>query len=74
MNQEGKAKVIGAIYEVGTGTVNWLPQKKTTEILKSVEANPARAMEAMAGGGHGAKAEHAAPAESKRKKDVGHHE
>jgi carbonic anhydrase len=48
----GKAKVVGAIYDVGTGKVNWLPESKVAEILKKVEANPKRAMEAMAGGGH----------------------
>lgn len=44
----GKAKVIGAIYDVSNGTIKWLPEGKTTEILKKVEANPGRAMEAMA--------------------------
>ncbi|AGF77995.1 carbonic anhydrase [Desulfocapsa sulfexigens DSM 10523] len=44
----GKAKVVGAIYDVSTGKVNWLPEAKTTEILKKVEANPNRAMDAMA--------------------------
>jgi carbonic anhydrase len=48
--KSGKAKVVGAIYDVGTGIVNWLPEDKTTEILKKVEANPERAMNAMAGG------------------------
>lgn len=44
----GKAKVVGAIYDVSNGKINWLPETKTTEILKKVEANPKRAMEAMA--------------------------
>ncbi|MEW6218687.1 MAG: carbonic anhydrase [Thermodesulfobacteriota bacterium] len=44
----GKVKVVGAIYDVGTGKVSWLPEAKTIDILKDVEANPARAMEAMA--------------------------
>ena len=44
----GKAKVVGAIYDVSNGKINWLPEEKTTEILKQVEANPKRAMEAMA--------------------------
>ncbi len=48
----GKAKVVGAMYDVGTGIVNWLPEHKTMDILKKVEANPDRAMNAMAGGGH----------------------
>ena len=49
--KSGKAKVVGAIYDVGTGGVNWLPEYKTMDILKKVEANPDRAMNAMAGGG-----------------------
>jgi len=36
----GKAKVIGAIYDVGTGKIDWLPLAKTDEILKQVEASP----------------------------------
>jgi len=46
----GKAQVVGAIYNVGTGQVEWLPQEKVDQILKKVEANPQRAMQAMAGG------------------------
>jgi carbonic anhydrase len=45
---EGKAKVIGAIYDVGTGQVEWLPEARVTAILKSVEASPERAMNVMA--------------------------
>ena len=44
----GKAKVVGAIYDVSNGKIDWLPEAKTMEILKKVEANPKRAMEAMA--------------------------
>jgi len=44
----GKVKVVGAIYEVGTGEVNWLPEAKTTEILNKVEASPKKAIEPMA--------------------------
>ena len=50
--KSGKAKVVGAMYDVGTGKVEWLPEAKVSEILKKVEQNPARATEAMA------KAEH----------------
>ncbi|MCB2181017.1 MAG: carbonic anhydrase [Desulfobulbaceae bacterium] len=46
----GKAKVVGAIYDVSNGHVKWLPEDKVTEILDKVEKNPARAMNAMAGG------------------------
>ncbi|WP_084553440.1 carbonic anhydrase [Desulfopila aestuarii] len=42
------ARVIGAIYDVGTGKVNWLPESKVEAILARVEANPARIMNAMA--------------------------
>ena len=52
--KSGKAKVVGAIYDVSTGEVEWLPEAKTDEILASVERNPDRAMNAMAGGGHDA--------------------
>lgn len=48
----GKVKVVGAIYNVGSGEVDWLPVEKSDAILAQVEANPARAMEAMAGGHH----------------------
>jgi carbonic anhydrase len=48
--KSGKAKVVGAIYDVGTGKVKWLPESNVAEILKKVEANPRCAKEAMAGG------------------------
>jgi carbonic anhydrase len=38
--KEGKAKVVGAIYDVGTGKVEWLGMEKVDEILKRVEASP----------------------------------
>lgn len=50
--KERKAKVIGAIYDVGTGKINWLPEEKVSELLKKVEENPKRAMNPMAEGGH----------------------
>lgn len=40
---EGKAKVVGAIYDVGTGKVAWLPLEKVDQILKKVEASPDKA-------------------------------
>ena len=49
----GKAKVIGAVYDVGTGDVEWLPDEPVAQILHRVEANPRRAMNAMAESGHG---------------------
>ncbi|MDM8515787.1 carbonic anhydrase [Desulfobacterales bacterium HSG16] len=46
--KSGKAKVVGAIYDVGTGRIKWLDPSKTDKILKFVEVNPERAMKAMA--------------------------
>lgn len=34
-----KVKVVGAIYDVGTGMVKWLPVEKVDEILKKVESS-----------------------------------
>ncbi|MBU1171170.1 MAG: carbonic anhydrase [Proteobacteria bacterium] len=50
--KSGKAKVIGAIYDVGSGTINWLPENKVSEILSQVESNPGRVMNPMADMGH----------------------
>lgn len=50
--KSGSVKVVGAIYDVGTGKIEWLPDAKVDYILKTVEANPARAMNAMAPEGH----------------------
>ena len=53
MVKDGKVKVVGAIYDVGTGKVDWLPEEKVGTILAEVEKNPKRQMQAMAGGGEG---------------------
>ncbi len=45
---EGKAKVIGAIYDVATGEVKWLPLEKVYEILKKAEASPNKEIEPYA--------------------------
>jgi len=50
--KSGKAKVVGAMYDVGTGKVEWLPEDKVASILAEVEKNPARQMQVLAGGGH----------------------
>ncbi len=42
--KEGRAKVVGAIYNVETGKVEWLPFDRPDSILKRVEANPKREM------------------------------
>jgi len=39
----GQVKVLGAIYDVGEGSIKWLPQEKSMEILKKVEENPKKA-------------------------------
>ena len=48
LTNEGRVKVVGAIYDVGTGRINWLPETKVVGILKEVESDPARAMVEMA--------------------------
>jgi carbonic anhydrase len=47
--QEGKAEVVGAIYDVATGKVDWLATEKVDEILTGVEASPDKATKAFAG-------------------------
>jgi carbonic anhydrase len=44
----GKALVVGAIYDLGTGKVDWLPQEKIGEILQRVEASPDKETEPFA--------------------------
>ena len=56
--KSGKVKVVGAVYDVGTGKVDWLPEVSVAHILKGVEANPNRAMGAMVDFGPGEKASH----------------
>nr|WP_320014150.1 carbonic anhydrase [uncultured Desulfobacter sp.] len=53
----GKAKVVGAIYDVSNGKVSWLEEAKVNNILQEVEADPDRAMEAMAGNTHNSKSQ-----------------
>ncbi|MCM2284090.1 MAG: methyl-accepting chemotaxis protein [Desulfobacula sp.] len=53
-----KAKILGAIYDVGTGKLEWMPEAPVAEILSRVEKNPDREMQAMAGGGHGEEGAH----------------
>lgn len=45
----GKAIVVGAIYDVGTGVVDWLPTEKVGDILKKVEASPDKETEIYSG-------------------------
>ncbi len=72
--RSGKAKVVGAIYDVGTGKVNWLPESKVAQILKNVEANPQRAMNAMAGSGHAETVSFGTGHETAQAKSVTHSE
>ena len=44
----GKARVVGAIYDIGTGKVAWLDQTEVGRTLKRVEASPNRETEAFA--------------------------
>jgi len=46
--ENGKVKVLGAVYEMETGQVRWLPESKTRAILNAVSTDPKRAMKAMA--------------------------
>ncbi len=56
----GKVKVVGAVYDVGTGLVRWLPEDNVAKLLEKAEADPESAQEAMLLYGKGAKP---APAE-----------
>jgi carbonic anhydrase len=44
--KSGKVKVVGAIYDVATGKVDWLDQAKPGAILTSVEASPKKVVDA----------------------------
>mgnify|MGYP006289472607 CR=1 FL=1 len=46
--KEGKAKIVGAMYDVGNGRIQWLAESKVSDILAEVESNPDRAMNPMA--------------------------
>jgi carbonic anhydrase len=44
----GSVKVVGAIYDVGSGMVNWLPDEKVDKILEKVEASSEKETEVFA--------------------------
>lgn len=46
--KSGKVEVVGAVYDIGTGKVKWLPEQNVGRILQKVEASPDRATEPMA--------------------------
>ena len=45
----GKVKVVGAIYDVGAGKINWLPEEKVKAIMNEVKADPNKATNPYAG-------------------------
>jgi carbonic anhydrase len=48
MVKNGTVKVVGAVYDLSTGKVEWLLESAVAQILAKVEANPARQTQAMA--------------------------
>ena len=48
----GKAKLVGAIYDVGTGKVELLPEAKVEKILNRAQEDPQRALNPMADEDH----------------------
>jgi carbonic anhydrase len=48
MAKAGKVKVVGAIYDMASGRITWLPQDKVGQILAKVEADPKRPTNPMA--------------------------
>jgi len=46
--KNGSIKVIGAIYDVGSGKVKWMPESTVKHILSDVELSPKVKMNAMA--------------------------
>ena len=47
---QGKVQVVGAIYDVGTGKISWLPADKSAAILAQVNADPGRNTSVYAAG------------------------
>lgn len=52
MVKNGTVKVVGAIYDLSTGKVEWLSESVVAQILAKVEANPDRQTQAMANTNH----------------------
>lgn len=46
----GKVQAVGALYDIGTGRVTWLPQTRTAEILAEVNVSPHKAVAPLATG------------------------
>jgi carbonic anhydrase len=51
--KSGKVKVVGALYDVSSGSVSWLPEAKVVEILAQVEKSPKKAVDAPQAAEHG---------------------
>ena len=45
---KGQAKIVGAVYDVGTGNIQWLPDERVHEILIRVETSPEKETEPYA--------------------------
>jgi carbonic anhydrase len=63
---EGSLMVVGALYDVSSGQVQWLPQTRVEALLAQANAHPDRALEEFAQQAHGEEhsTEHHSPAES----------
>jgi carbonic anhydrase len=46
--KDGKVKVVGAVYDIGAGTINWLPETESEAVLAKAETAPDLVTEAMA--------------------------
>jgi carbonic anhydrase len=46
--KSGAVKVVGALYDVGTGRIKWLPVSEVDKILKMVESSPKWEMKPLA--------------------------
>lgn len=44
----GQARVVGAVYELETGLVQWLDERRVRSLLKAAECSPARARDPFA--------------------------
>lgn len=51
--KSGAVKVVGAIYDVGTGKVDWLPDFPVSQALAKAESSPEKALNPMSEEGHG---------------------
>jgi len=46
--KSGAVKVVGALYDVGTGRIEWLPVSEVDAILKRVKSSPAKEVNPLA--------------------------